>query len=680
VTPAITPSFPFGGFFGGFGGRGGGGTTVQQNFGPTSPLSSSLTPAQIQGAYGYSSLFAGNNSGTYNTLAGKGTTIAIIDAYVDPTIVNDVSKFSTQYHLPQLDGAGGDPTLTVTALGSQVDTTGGWELETALDVEWAHAIAPAANILLVEAANASTSALLAAVQAADKTPGVVAVSMSWGGPEFGIPANADATYFSTPGITYFAASGDNGAGAEWPASSASVVGVGGTNLTVNGSSYVSESAWSDSGGGPSRAVSQPPYQQSYTGPGSSVLTSTRGRGTPDVAFDASPSNGSGIAVYDSYETITTSRGFFGSTTYEQEYNWTQIGGTSVGTPAWAATAAIADGIRLQVPNGTSLSGGSQFLPALYAIGSSGSYSSAFNDITTGGNGYAAGTGYDFATGLGSPKAAGLVASLASVTGTGTGVKFAASHAANTAVTTSIATPHDIPITLITIVTLPFPGSSSSAPISTPSPTPAPTSTQTQPVLVTVVSLSPSGAVSVSAIVVVFAPINPSALSTTATPAPVHTAIATGAESGVPGVTVLTATTSTAVRVPQPLDARPAFDRDLLLRLRDDEDPFAPLDYKPPVPPWEFVGRDDLLDGLDLLAIAQHAMALGRVADQGDAGAPAPLAPPPAVVPTDLNQRDATAAVDPAMAGVVVAVGGVLAVKVSRSDARRRPWFALRPGR
>jgi hypothetical protein len=622
-------------------------------------------------------VFGNSTGGTYNTLAGKGTTIAIIDAYVAPTIVNDVSKFSTQYNLPQLDGVGGDPTLTVKALGSQVDTTGGWELETALDVEWAHAIAPAANILLVEAANASTSALLAAVQAANKTPGVVAVSMSWGGPEFGIPANADSTYFSTSGITYFAASGDNGAGAEWPASSANVVGVGGTNLTVNGGSYGSESAWSGSGGGPSSVVSQPSYQRSYTGPGSAVLASTSARGTPDVAFDASPANGSGVAVYDSYQSVTTVRGFFRTTTYEQQYNWTQIGGTSVGTPAWAATAAIADSLRLQA-GGTALSGASQFLPALYAIGSSGNYGSAFNDVTIGSNGYPAGTGYDFATGLGSPKATGLVSSLASVTGTGSSVKFTASTPSPVAVKNAVATPHDIPITIITIVNLPFPGSSSSTPTPTPSPTPtpAPTSSQTQPVLVTVVSLSPSGALSTSAIVVVFAPFNPLALSTAATPAPVHTSIAT-AESGLPGVTVLTATTSTAVRPPQPLDARPAFDRDLLLRLRDEEDPFAPLDYKPPVPPWEFVGRDGLFEGLDLLAIAQQAQALGRVADQGRGGAPAPLAPPPAVPPTDLNQHEQRS-LDPALAGVVVAVGGALAVQVNRSGARRRPWFPRGP--
>jgi hypothetical protein len=686
VVPAVAPSFPSGGFFGRLGGLGGGGgNTIQQSFGPSSPVSTSLTPAQIQGAYGYSSLFSGSSSGTYNTLAGKGTTIAIIDAYIDPAIANDASKFSTQYNLPQFDGANGDPTLTIKALGSQVDTTGGWELETALDVEWAHAIAPAANILLVEAASASTTDLLNAVQVADKTPGVVAVSMSWGGSELGIPANADAAYFSTPGIAYFAASGDSGAGAEWPAASASVVGVGGTNLTVNGTAYVSESGWGESGGGPSRVVSQPQYQQAYTGPGSSVLASTNNRGTPDVAFDASPQNGSGLAVYDSYESITTTRSFFGSTTNEQEYNWTQIGGTSVGTPSWAATAAIADGIRLQA-GGTSLSGGSQFLPALYAIGASGAYGTDFNDVTTGNNGYPAGTGYDFVTGLGSPKAAGLVASLASVTGAGSGVTFAAASTVSNAVArTPIATPHDIPITIITIVTLPLPGSSSNAPIQTPSPTsspttPAPTPGQTQPVLVTVVSLSPGGAVSSSAIVVVFAPLNPAALSSTATPAPLHTALATAGESGVPGVTVLTATTSINVRPPQSLDARPAFDRDQLLRLPEEIDPFAPLDYRPPVAPGEFVRHHDLFQGLDLIAIMRQAVALGRVAEQGGGGGAAPFAPPAVVVPTDLNQHDRAAPLDPALAAAVVVVGGVLAVKVSSSDARRRPWLPLPLGR
>jgi hypothetical protein len=155
---------------------------------------------------------------------------------------------------------------------------------------------------------------------------------------------------------------------------------------------------------------------------------------------------------------------------------------------------------------------------------------------------------------------------------------------------------------------------------------------------------------------------------------VHTALGTGGEAGLPGVTVLTAAPTTTVRVPQPLDARPFFDRDQLLRLPEEIDPFAPLDYKPPVPPWEFVRGRDLLEGLDLMAIAQQAAALGRVANLGGGGAAAPLAPPPVVVPTDLNQHDRGTALDPALAGVVVVVGGALAVKTSRSDARRRGWL------
>jgi hypothetical protein len=694
VAPAITPSFPFGGFFGGGGGSGSGTTTVQQNFGPTAPLSTSLSPAQIQGAYGFSSSalstlltssYPSQLGTTYNALAGKGTTIAIVDAYVDPTIVSDVGTFSSEYGLPAMDGQNGHPTLTVNALGSQVDTTGGWELETALDVEMAHLIAPAANILLVEAASNSTSALLSAVQVANQTPGVVAVSMSWGGSEFGISSGTDAKYFSTPGITYFAASGDNGAGAEWPASSASVVGVGGTSLTVNGTtvnntttySYGSETAWSGSGGGPSRVVSQPSYQQTYTG--NSVLASTLNRGTPDVSFDANPNNGSGVAVYDSYETVTVQGGRRGSTTtIEQKYNWTQIGGTSVGTPAWAATAAIADGIRLQANPSSALSGASQFLPALYAIGSSGSatYGSSFLDVTSGSNGYSAGAGYDFATGLGSPNAAGLVANLAGVTGSGASVKLGAKAIASPGVQPAVATPHDI--TIITIITLPAPGAPTNSPIQTPSPTPTPT--QTQPVLVTIISLSPTNVVSASAIVVVFAPLNPTALATTASPALVHGTIATGAETGLASVTVLTASPSTAPRPNQPLDAHPAFDRDLLLRLHEDTDPFAPLDYKPPASPWDFVAHDRALDGLDLLAIAQQAQALGTVAAVTEYGATPALAPPAAELPTDLNQRAAAPAFDPTLAAVVVTLSGGLAAQAARTDARRRHWLSPRPRR
>src|SRR4029077_16389878 len=151
------------------------------------------------------------------------------------------------------------------------DPTGGWQLETALDVEWSHAMAPNPNILLVEANSDSIQDLLSAVGAANAysnpSAPVVAVSMSWGGGELSSSQMAayNTKYFSTPGITYFAAAGDSGPEAEWPASSANVVAVGGTTLTPGngGTPRTSETAWADSGGGVSAVTTEPGYQTTY---------------------------------------------------------------------------------------------------------------------------------------------------------------------------------------------------------------------------------------------------------------------------------------------------------------------------------------------------------------------------------------------------------------------------------
>src|SRR5262249_43291309 len=139
--------------------------------------------------------------------------------------------------------------------------------EEALDVEWAHAIAPKANIILVEAYSNSTSDLLTAVDYARHAPGVVAVSMSWGGGEAPTETSAD-SYFTTPaghaGATFVASSGDNGAPGGYPAMSPNVLAVGGTTLALDGSdNRTSEVGWNGSGGGPSFYESEPGYQGTY---------------------------------------------------------------------------------------------------------------------------------------------------------------------------------------------------------------------------------------------------------------------------------------------------------------------------------------------------------------------------------------------------------------------------------
>ena len=138
---------------------------------------------------------------------GSGQTIAIVDAYNDPNIVSDAATFNTQFNLQQFNVSGG-PTLTVlnqtggaTLAGRTASGTTGWSVEESLDVEWAHAIAPQANIILFEANSASMSDLMAAVQtAAALLSGVSVVSMSWGDSEFSGETAYD-SYFTTPAVT-----------------------------------------------------------------------------------------------------------------------------------------------------------------------------------------------------------------------------------------------------------------------------------------------------------------------------------------------------------------------------------------------------------------------------------------------------------------------------------------------
>lgn len=354
------------------------------------------SPAQLQKAYGFNllSLTSGSN--------GTGQTIAIVDAYDAPTIRGDLQAFDRAFGLPD------PPSLTIMSqTGSTTRLPGtdpssnkqsNWEVEEALDVEWAHALAPGAKIVLVEANSASYSDLMTAVTTAANLPGVSVVSMSWGGGEFASETAYD-SIFTTPsghqGITFVASSGDGGQPGGFPAYSPNVLAVGGTKLTIGSSgNYVSESAWSLSGGGISTVEAQPSYQRGV------VTQTTTKRAIPDVAFDADPN--SGVAIYDSFS--------FGSST-----PWATIGGTSLSAPAWAAVISIADQARAQNGLGM-LDGRSQTLPMLYQLEQSNP--GAFHDITTGNNGFAARTGYDLVTGLGTPVVNVLVPAMA---GTSSGI-------------------------------------------------------------------------------------------------------------------------------------------------------------------------------------------------------------------------------------------------------------------
>lgn len=321
---------------------------------------SGFSPATIRKAYGFDKVTFGTVKGD-----GAGTTIAIVDAYNDPNIVKDLAAFDKQY------GLADPPSFKV------VNQTGGtklpksdkgWAGEIALDVEWAHAMAPAANILLVEANSANDADLYQAVRYAASVAGVVAVSNSWGGSETSTEAADDAN-FKHDGVVFTVSAGDDGQPAEYPSSSPNVLSIGGTKLKVDSSgNWSSETGWTYGGGGVSKYEARPAYQSALT-------TSTTKRSTPDVAYDADPN--SGVAVYDTYG---------GS-------GWSVVGGTSASAPQWAAIVAIADQGR-KLAGKAAITDGHD---AVYSLASA-----DFHDITSGNNGKAATKGYDLVTGLGTP--------------------------------------------------------------------------------------------------------------------------------------------------------------------------------------------------------------------------------------------------------------------------------------
>jgi subtilase family serine protease len=319
------------------------------------------TPAQIEMAYGFIAL-PGN---------GAGQKIAIIDAYGSPTIVNDLNVFCAEYGLPKTTGS------IVYPEGKPAGSDSGWALETSLDVEWAHAIAPGAQIILVVARSDNFNDLLGAIDYAVSI-GANEVSMSWGSSEFSGESYYD-SHFNVNGVFFTASAGDSGAGVMWPAVSPYVIGVGGTtlNLTAQGA-VLSETAWDGSGGGVSAYEPRPSYQNGWN--------TKSGRGVPDVSYDADPDTG--VPVYMTNNPYSRN-------------GWVELGGTSVGAPQWAALIAIANGFH-------TFSAGDSAVSSLYIIGGM-DYPYYFRDVTKGNNGgFSAMPKYDFVTGLGSPLADDIV--------------------------------------------------------------------------------------------------------------------------------------------------------------------------------------------------------------------------------------------------------------------------------
>jgi subtilase family serine protease len=391
--------------------------------------------------------------------AGQGVTIAIIDSFGNPNMASDLANFDTQMGLPHMCGEPGQacgagvPTFThvfwnghteVKAPPPNSNGTGSqardsWSVETSLDVEWAHAIAPEANIINVTTNPAETQgvqglpAMMDAEQFIVDNHQATVITQSFGATEEGFNStqsllNLRHAFISAAanGVTVLASSGDGGtanAGKTptknpttvpfptviWPASDPLVTAVGGTYLCTNpvtgtgvdstdppsrcqANPGVREVGWIDAGGGFSHIFATPAYQNTLPA-GSTANTGMRG--VPDVAFQASATTGP--LVYD------TAPGAGG---------WFIVGGTSCSSPEFSGIVAIADQIAGH--------GLGQINPTLYKIASSPvAYANDFYDVTTGNNqtvstipGYPATTGWDPITGLGTPNAAMLAPALA----------------------------------------------------------------------------------------------------------------------------------------------------------------------------------------------------------------------------------------------------------------------------
>ena len=388
--------------------------------------------------YGPSDMAAEYNfNGAYaKGYTGKGQTIVIFDSYGSPTIRQDLATFDKAYGIPnppsfKIYYPEGKPVLNYQGLPSPVNynnkavaTEVGWAYETTLDVEWAHAMAPGANIALVTVPVAETQGVQglqnlenAQLWALNHHIGNIwSNSFATTEQAFHTPAsimslNKLYARVDAAGITPLFASGDSGPAntnlqgatfpyptVNFPSSSPNVLSVGGTQInasipSASIASYQPEAVWNDgygAGGGGYSAVFSEPSFQSAAG-----ITDPSGmRGLPDVSYNAAVI--SAVNIYESFDPVNGP-------------GWVPIGGTSAATPQWAAALAVinqADG-----PQGF-------IAPKLYALAKTSAYSTAFHDITIGNNnfegitGYSATTGWDPASGLGTPNVAGLISALA----------------------------------------------------------------------------------------------------------------------------------------------------------------------------------------------------------------------------------------------------------------------------
>ena len=379
------------------------GNAIFNDFTASAPAgTTAFSPAQLRTAYGVNSL----------ALDGTGQTIAIVDAYDDPAIYQGLDQFDSQFAAtaagPTLYAQYGPASTFLTVLNQAGQATplpatdpsgagnANWETEEAVDVEWAHAMAPGAQIVLVEANSQALSDLMSSVATAAAQPGVSVVSMSWGFSEGQAVLAADEAAYDqdliTPaghqGVTFVASTGDYGTNEpEYPAFSPNVVAVGGTSLNLNSdNSYSSETGWGynsssagtliASGGGVSQFETEPAYQQG--------VQSTGYRTTPDVSFVADPNTGAWVS--DTYNLAA-------------DNSFEVVGGTSLSAPSWAGLLALVNQGRAADGAPTlNSSSPTEAQQDLYSLSQN-----DYNVISSGTNGgYNAAPGYNLVTGLGTP--------------------------------------------------------------------------------------------------------------------------------------------------------------------------------------------------------------------------------------------------------------------------------------
>ena len=397
----------------------------------SSTPSGGLTPLQVQTAYGLSTGSAYNDNISFGGIKGDGAgqTIGIFEEYYDPDFVptSGYGNFSTSalaifdktFGLPDPPSLNifdhtGQPLSASNNFNNnfdfQVYQSSIFNAEAAMDIEWAHAMAPEASIdvLCLDPSfygDFGSEAVPAGMAILAGLPGVSAVSVSYvtfAGAA--LEQQFDSTYLQPaiaahPNVSFFAGSGDNGF-TSYPSTSPEVVAVGGTDLSLTSSGqWSNEVAWTNlgvhnnTGGGYSQAFPIPPYQQTDGFAGNNGM-----RTTPDVSADA----GTNVDIYDPYN--------YGSAT---PWSASQGGGTSLSAPLWAGMASIADQGRV-LAGGQPL-GATAMLTDLYDLGRIAP--GDFHDITQGTednqfNDFSAGPGYDLLTGLGSPKANLLLPDLA----------------------------------------------------------------------------------------------------------------------------------------------------------------------------------------------------------------------------------------------------------------------------